>query len=65
MLRILNDEKTNEEKEKKVFQKFHLSIKIKSQVEKLLSEREKSIIRARKMAETSEKLRELIKTVIQ
>ena len=40
-----------------------LSKQIKFQVEKLLSEREKSIIRARKMAETSAKLRELIKTV--
>ena len=42
---------------------FQLSIQIKFQVEKLLGEREKSIIRARKMAETSAKLRELIKTV--
>ena len=31
-------------------------------VEKLLNEREQSIIRARKMAETSAKLREIIKS---
>jgi len=47
-MRIMNAKKKIEEKEKKV--------------EKLKIEREKSIIRARKMAETSAKLRELIKT---
>jgi len=48
-LRVNNTKKKIEEKEKKV--------------ERLLSEREKTIIRARKMAENSAKLRELIKTV--
>lgn len=65
-----NREKKCEEKRKEKEEEKNMRIIIAKQkieekekkIEKLLSEREKSIVRARKMAETSAKLRELIKT---
>ena len=54
-------EKEQEKKKKLKITKMKIEEKDRK-VEKLLNEREQSILRARKMAETSAKLREIIKS---
>ena len=54
-------EKEQEKKKKLKIAKMKIEEKDRK-VEKLLNEREQSILRARKMAETSAKLREIIKS---
>ena len=62
-LKCLENRREREQEKKKKLRITKKKIEEKDKkVEKLLNEREQSIIRARKMAETSAKLREIIKS---